>query len=77
MLFFTRTPCPAARVSLAQLLAIFLTLLAETICPALFVAYAQSAAPAPNSDPTYQALRSSTLSGEAVSVHNVELKRDA
>ncbi|HEY4765398.1 MAG TPA: M1 family aminopeptidase [Candidatus Sulfotelmatobacter sp.] len=77
MLFFTRTACPAARVSLAQLLAIFLTLLAETICPALFVAYAQSAAPAPNSDPTYQALRSSTLSGEAVSVHNVELKRDA
>src|SRR5579862_1797951 len=38
---------------------------------------AQSAAPAPNSDPTYQALRGVTLSGEAVSVTNVDLKRDA
>lgn len=37
---------------------------------------AQSA-PAPNSDPTYQALRGVTLSGEAVSVTNVDLKRDA
>jgi hypothetical protein len=64
-------------VSLAQLLAVFLTLLVETIFLAQFVAYAQSAAPAPNSDPTYQALRNSTLSGEAVSVNNVELKRDA
>ena len=33
--------------------------------------------PAPNSDPTYQALRNIALSGEAVSVNNVELKRDA
>src|ERR1022692_3967755 len=31
----------------------------------------------PNSDPTYQALRNLTLSGEAVSVSNFELKRDA
>ena len=31
----------------------------------------------PNSDPTYQALRNVGLSGEAVSVNNVELKRDA
>lgn len=77
MLFLTRSACPAARVSLAQLLAVFLTLLVETIFLAQFVAYAQSAAPAPNSDPTYQALRNSTLSGEAVSVNNVELKRDA
>lgn len=38
---------------------------------------AQSPAPGPNSDPTYQALRNITLSGEAVSVSNVELKRDA
>jgi len=77
MLFLTRTACPAARVSLAQSLAVFVRLLAETILLAQCVAYAQSAAPAPNSDPTYQALRNSTLSGEAVSVNNLELKRDA
>jgi len=42
------------------------------------VATGQSApAPVPNSDPTYQALRNLTLSGEAVSVTNFELKRDA
>lgn len=40
-------------------------------------AIAQSAAPAPNSDPTYQALRNLTLSGEAVNVSNLALKRDA
>lgn len=34
-------------------------------------------APAPNSDATYQALRGATLSGEAVSVSNTDLKRDA
>ncbi|MGA8764097.1 MAG: M1 family aminopeptidase, partial [Candidatus Sulfotelmatobacter sp.] len=33
--------------------------------------------PAPNSDPTYQALRNVTLSGEAVTVTNFDLKRDA
>ena len=32
---------------------------------------------APNSDPTYQQLRSLTLGGEAVSVTNFDLKRDA
>ncbi len=38
----------------------------------------QSAAPpAANSDPTYQALRNLTLSGESVSVNNFDLKRDA
>jgi len=38
----------------------------------------QSAAPVgPNSDPTYQALRNLALGGEAVSVSNFELKRDA
>ena len=40
-------------------------------------AQAQNAAPAPNSDPNYQALRNLTLSGEGVSVTNFELKRDA
>lgn len=34
-------------------------------------------APGPNSDPTYQALRNLTLSGEAVSVSNFELRREA
>src|SRR5579863_3287772 len=33
--------------------------------------------PAPNSDPTYQALRNLTLSGEAVTVTTFDLKRDA
>jgi hypothetical protein len=37
----------------------------------------RASAAAPNSDPTYQALRNITLSGEAVSVNNLELRRDA
>jgi len=36
-----------------------------------------SAPPAANSDPTYQALRNLSLGGEAVSVTNFDLKRDA
>src|SRR5208282_5477896 len=39
--------------------------------------YAQNAALAPNSDPTYQALRNLTLNGDAVTLANFELKRDA
>jgi hypothetical protein len=39
---------------------------------------AQNAQPlAPNSDPTYQQLRNITLSGEAVTINNLVLKRDA
>jgi hypothetical protein len=39
---------------------------------------AENAQPlAPNSDPTYQQLRNVTLSGEAVTVNNLVLKRDA
>jgi hypothetical protein len=38
---------------------------------------ADTSAVAPNSDATYQQLRNLTLSGEAVSVANFELKRDA
>jgi hypothetical protein len=38
--------------------------------------FAQTAAPGPNSDPTYQALRNLTLGSESVSVSNVELKRE-
>ncbi len=37
---------------------------------------AQNTPSGANSDPAYQALRNVTLSGEAVSVNNVELKRD-
>ena len=66
MPFLVRTLRLAGSVSLA-LLALFLS---PTV-------YAQSAAPGPNSDPTYQALRTLGLSGEAVSVNNLELKRDA
>jgi hypothetical protein len=40
-------------------------------------AKAQTAAPGANSDAAYQALRNLTLSGEAISVTGVELKRDA
>ncbi len=44
---------------------------------AIVSAAAQNATPGPNSDPTYQALRNLTLGGEAVSVSNFDLKRDA
>jgi Peptidase family M1 domain len=45
---------------------------------ASFSLYAADNSPAaPNSDPTYQQLRNLTLSGEAVSVSNFDLKRDA
>lgn len=73
MLFLVRALRPAARVSLAGALALF-TLLAVL---ANHAAFAQNAAPGPNSDPTYRALRNLTLSGEAVAVRNLELKRDA
>ena len=46
----------------------------------LFSCSQQSAAqpaPGPNSDPTYQQLRNITLSGEAIGVSNLTLKRDA
>jgi Peptidase family M1 domain len=49
--------------------------------PALLFAVApvaaQHPAPGSNSDPTYQALRNLALGGEAVSVSNLDLKRDA
>ena len=44
---------------------------------ATIVGVAQNAAPGPNSDPTYQALRNLSLGGEAVTVTNLDLKRDA
>ena len=61
--------------------ALFLALM--VVCLASRAAIAQTPAPAPgvnpgaNNDPTYQALRNSALGGEAVSVSNLELKRDA
>jgi hypothetical protein len=54
---------------------------AVLLTPALWLgaslAAAQTAPAAANSDPTYQALRNLTLGGEAVSVNNLELKREA
>jgi hypothetical protein len=64
----------AVQVSLAGTLAL-LTLVAAVI--AGHDAHAQNAAARAGSDPTYQALRNLTLSSEAVSVSNLELKRDA
>src|SRR5271170_4871455 len=60
----------ASRISFAVLIAIQLT----SFLP-LYAA--DNPAPAPNSDPVYQQLRNLTLSGEAVSVSNFSLKRDA
>jgi hypothetical protein len=75
MPFLIRTLRPVVRVSLAGALALF-TLLAIILVSN--AARAQNAvAPGPNSDPTYQALRNLTLGGEAVSVSNLELKREA
>src|SRR5208283_4563038 len=51
---------------------------AAAILLASFSLYAADNPPAgPNSDPTYQQLRNLTLGGEAVSVTNFDLKRDA
>ena len=72
MPFFNRV-LPPAVVCLAGLFAS--TLLFLTIPTG--AADQNSSPPAPNSDPTYQALRALTLSGEAVSVTNLDLKRDA
>jgi hypothetical protein len=75
MPFLIRTLRPVVRVSLAGALALF-TLLAIILVSN--AARAQNAvAPGPNSDPTYQALRNLTLGSEAVSVSNLELKREA
>jgi len=77
MVFLIRCPHPAGRVSLTALLTLFAMLLTGALFLAASVADAQNAPSGPNSDPTYQALRNLTLSGEAVSVNNFELKRDA
>jgi hypothetical protein len=59
-------------------IATFFFLITSGLLLAAVPAAAQNTAPpAPNSDPTYQALRNLTLGGEAVSVSNFDLKRDA
>lgn len=60
-----------AFVSLQVVVLVTLVLLATTI------AVAQNAAPGPNSDPSYQSLRNGTLGAEAITVSNLDLKRDA
>ena len=72
MMFFTRA-LHFVEVCLRCILALTLLFL---VIPA-GSADQSSPPPAPNSDPTYQALRNLTLSGEAVSVTNFDLKRDA
>jgi len=62
----------AAAVSFIAVMAVLLIFLLITLA-----AFSQNVAPGPNSDPTYQALRNVALSGEAVTVSNFELKRDA
>ena len=76
MLLLNPAVRPAAPVSLASLLAVSTGLLASLLFFE-FPAHAQNAAPAPNSDPTYQALRNATLGGEAVTVSNFQLHREA
>ena len=75
MLFAVRTLRAAASVCLNDTLipSVITVLIALSASATL----AQNAAPGPNSDPAYQALRNAILSGEAVSVSNIELKRDA
>lgn len=47
------------------------------LAASLLLPAVETPAVAPNSDPTYQQLRNLTLSGEAVNLSNVDLKRDA
>jgi hypothetical protein len=79
--FLVRAPYPKVSVCLDGRLALLPILLVVVVAAVLAaVAPAQNATtvtPGPNSDPTYQALRNGTLSGEAVTVSNFELKRDA
>jgi hypothetical protein len=77
MLSFLRTLQSSAVVSLTRTIVTSTTLVLAAVSFNGGFAYAQNAAPGPNSDPTYQALRNIALSGEAVSVSNFELKRDA
>ena len=73
MLFLARTLRSVVVVSLAEAFALLCVFILLGNLPS----YAQNAAPGPNSDPTYQALRNLTLSGDAYSVSELALKRDA
>ena len=74
MPFVVRLPRPAA-VLFSAAVRVLKGLLVASFFLSGLAAAAQNAAPGPNSDPTYQALRNLTLSGEAVTVSNFELKR--
>ncbi len=50
---------------------------AAVVCFLSFVIHAHTASAGPNSDPVYQQLRTIGLGGEAVTVNNLDLKRDA
>jgi hypothetical protein len=77
MLSILRALQSSAVVSLPRPISTLTTLVLAAVAFNGVFAHAQNAAPGPNSDPTYQALRNITLSGEAVTVNNFELKRDA
>lgn len=72
-----RAACPLLRVPSNRVLRVIPVLLYVLLFSPLEKVRGQNAAPAANSDPTYQALRNLTLSNEAVSVSNVEFKKDA
>jgi hypothetical protein len=55
----------------------FVPVVTVLFCLSLSLHAADTSAPGPNSDPTYQQLRSLTLGGDTVSVSNFTLKRDA
>ncbi len=69
-------PNCARRSAVGAFFAHALAIFAALISLSILSAHAQNPAPGPNSDPTYQALRGLTLGGEAVSVNNLELKRE-
>jgi len=75
-LFCARRAAPIASSTKVTSVLVGFTAAAVTLF-STHVAPAQSAGPVPNSDPTYQALRNLTLSGEAVTVNNFGLTRDA
>ena len=77
MLSLLRTLQSNVVVSLTGSIATLTTLLLASASFNGGIARAQNAAPGPNSDPTYQALRNITLSGESVSVSKFDLNRDA
>jgi hypothetical protein len=69
-----RSAGDAPFVSALAVIALFFTALTSL---SVLSARAQNPVPGPNADPTYHALRELSLSGEAVSVNNFELKREA